>query len=354
MRALLEGFFAKEDFLFLGSTLPSTFSDFQKYESWLLEKRHGEMVYLEQNNEARKNADHILPGARSVLVFALPYFHDDPKDSFRYALYSHFRDYHKVLKERGERLIERLKDEFPGEYRVTVDTAPVLERALAAKTVDGFIGKNTCYIHPKYGSFLLLGEIFSTAVFPDDEPSHQTGCGTCTLCQIECPTGALDDDYRIDARKCLAYWTIENRGTIPFEFWPHLEKYVFGCDLCQSVCPYNASAVGALPKSLSIRSFPPLYEVATMTQAKYELAFGGTAVTRARREGLRRNALIAMAFSEHPLLSEALTSIDSDPHPVLVETRAQIERYLQNCRENRVDLLNGNDKFDTFSVVPQA
>src|SRR5690606_6307703 len=131
--------------------------------------------------------------------------------------------------------------------RVMVDTAPVLERALAAKTARGFIGKNTCYIHPLLGSFLMLGVVLTDIPLPSDErvpvdPARHLpsgGCGACRECQVHCPTGALDADYRIDAKKCLAYWTIEHRGVIPERFWPWIGTYYFGCDICQITCPYN-------------------------------------------------------------------------------------------------------------------
>lgn len=328
----LQSLFEKEELLFLGVVTPEVSSDFKRYETWLKENRHGEMVYLEENKEARAGAEKILAGTQSVLVFGLPYKQSEIEGDFKFAAYSKFRDYHKLLKEKGEKLIGDLQKNYPGDYRVVVDSAPVLERALAAKTVEGFIGKNTCYIHPKFGSFLLLGEVFSSQPFPIDPELKLQGCETCTLCQVECPTGALDEDYRIDARKCLAYWTIENRGTIPFEFWPHLKDYVFGCDLCQSVCPFNKEAQNQLPKSITVKEFPSLFEIATMDQRKYEEAFGGTPATRAKREGLRRNALIALAVSKDERLDCALQFVDQDPHPVLLETRTQIKSYLVQDR----------------------
>ena len=135
--------------------------------------------------------------------------------------------------------------------KIAVDSVPIFERAIAAKTEFGFIGKNTCYIHPKKGSFFLLGEIILDEVIKQDsklavETTKRTdlgGCGSCKRCQVHCPTGALDKEYELDANLCLSYWSIESRGIIPEKFWPWFSKFYFGCDICQLVCPYNRGDV---------------------------------------------------------------------------------------------------------------
>ena len=164
---------------------------------------------------------------------------------------------------------------------------------------------------------------------PLDRKTKQGGCGPCRLCQDECPTGALSTDYVIDARRCLSYWTIEHRGTIPEEFWPHLARYVFGCDICQLACPYNVRAERtAPPDDFRQRELPALFETAVMDQAQIERYFGGSPMTRAKRGGLRRNALIALAVTRDHRLAEALEYARRDPEPPLPETTSQIERYL--------------------------
>jgi epoxyqueuosine reductase len=252
------------------------------------------------------------------------------------AQYARFRDYHKFLREKGNAVLESLKlidPEIVG--RVTIDSAPVLERALAERAGAGFVGKNTLYIDPSRGSFLLLGEIFinkkigiermSRAV--DHSPrSAAGGCGTCRRCQTHCPTGALDKDYTIDARKCIAYWTIEHRGPIPYEFWPWVEQYIFGCDICQLACPYNRNIQTeihrpALPQSFSREE---IALVANMSQSDYERLFAGTPMTRAKRSGLRRNAIIAMFQMNHPDLGRILDCIDENSDLVLIETKEMI------------------------------
>ena len=161
-----------------------------------------------------------------------------------------------------------------------------------------------------------------------DEPAKEIGCGTCTLCQVECPTGALNEDYVIDSNRCLSYWTIEQRGTIPEKYWPWLGKYYFGCDICQLVCPYNKEAsANQLDDKIPIRKYPSLFEIATMDQRKYEIAFGGTAMTRAKRNGLRRNALIAMTVTGDSRLGEAMARARVDGGYPIDETLVQIENY---------------------------
>jgi epoxyqueuosine reductase len=203
----------------------------------------------------------------------------------------------------------------------------------------GFIGKNTCFIHPEYGSLMLIGEILlshhltlSDSASPVD-PNQRTsegGCGTCRRCQVNCPTGALDTAYKLDARKCLAYWTIEHRGTIPFEFWPHLPTYIFGCDLCQLACPYNRKAIPTSEPTRPDLINPDLFDLATMSQSRYEAWMGGTPLTRAKREGLRRNALIAMAVTKDERLAEACAGVKEEDAEVLHRTLEQIKTWVNN------------------------
>jgi len=312
---------------------------YPRYLEWLRQNRHGGMLYLEKHLEARKSTALILEGCQSVVVVALPYFSADAtRLNPGVAQYAQFQDYHRLIRERGAEIGQKIIDDLGGStdrFRVCVDTAPVLERAMAEQTQWGFIGKNTCLIHPKWGSFLLLGEIFLTVELKADqslpislhEKSASGGCGPCNLCQIECPTSALDEDYRIDARKCLAYWTIENRGPVPVEFWRHFKKYWYGCDLCQSSCPYNKNSK-ARPKFIPTKRIPKLPDVVRMTQSDYERYFGGTPMTRAKKSGLRRNALIAMVAGRHPELEAAIESIKEDLEYPLQETLSQIPEFL--------------------------
>lgn len=333
----LSNYLERQGLICLGTVSPNTFNDFQKYQEWLASGFQGTLHYLEKNQDCRKSAQSALVGAQAVIVFALPYapqesYPASPTEEPRIAAYARIPDYHSLMKELALRAIEDWKHEVGDksvEWRVCVDTVPILERAFAKKTGLGFIGKNTCFIHDEKGSFLLLGEILTTAPFQVIEKTSTLGCGSCNLCQAECPTGALQKDYQIDSRKCLSYWTIEQRGPIPEEFWPGVAKYWFGCDICQLVCPYNQQAKGnALPENIPRLQFPSLFEVATMNEQQYQRFFRGTALTRAKRSGLRRNALIAMTVNQDPRLQKALEIAENDQESPIRETLEQIQNYL--------------------------
>lgn len=323
----------EQGLLFLGSTGLQYSKDFEFFRSWVAKGKHGELRYLENHLAVRENPEALFPGAKSALILGLPYALKDLGELPRVAQYAHYVDYHKWFKAKAQAIVAPFLE--AGSFRVVVDSAPVLERALAAQTAQGFIGKNTLFIHPKFGSFLLLAEVLTTREFlPDDpapiDPARKTaagGCGPCQLCQVACPTGALSEAYSIDATKCLSYWTIEQRGTIPERFWPWLKQYYFGCDLCQLACPYNLKPK-APPSDWEKKSFPPLSSIAAMDARQYEAFFGGTPLTRAKREGLRRNALIAMAILGDSALESALSSIRPEDPPVLHETAQQIRAFL--------------------------
>ncbi len=315
--------------------------EFPRFAQWLADGRHAAMNYLEQNLALREDPRRLFPGAINAVVVALPYGEQDASetgvDRPRIAQYARYRDYHRVMRRKCEVILTQLKavvGDASAAGRAMVDSAPLLERALAARTSAGFIGKNTCYIHPRHGSFLLLAEIVVNFVLPTDAPaavkpnerdSNVGGCGTCKRCQVHCPTGALDSDYRLDARRCLAYWTIEHRGFVPEEFWPWFGKYWFGCDICQVVCPYNRGS--ELPKTMTpkLPAHLSLYEVAVMDQSAYEQKFGGTPMTRAKCEGLKRNALIAMAVTKDEHLASALRHGEQSDSQVLRDTAAAIK-----------------------------
>jgi epoxyqueuosine reductase len=339
-----------EELLFLGIVDLDCTEDYERFRRWLEESRQAGMGFLERNLDCRRDPASLLPGARTAVLFALPYACGDREESAphppRIAQYARFRDYHRLLWQKGEAIAQglcELADNSATRCRVTVDSAPILERALAAKSAQGFIGKNTLYIHPRHGSFLLLGEILTTATLPVDAKTPvpterktlEGGCGPCNRCQVNCPTGALAHDYTLDAKRCLAYWTIEHRGTIPEEFWPWLGHYYFGCDICQLVCPYNRKGeAGRHSAAMTPRTFPSLLKTATMTPAEYQTYFGGTPLTRAKRGGLRRNALIAMAVTGDPGLPEALIAADRDPESPVGETAVQIDRWIRSARNN--------------------
>jgi epoxyqueuosine reductase len=328
--------------IFLGITGLHYPEAYRQFKEWIREQRHAGLSYLEKHSDWREHPEKLLEGAQSALIVAVPYATALETEGPRVAQYARYSDYHKWLKKQAEAVAREVLEGF--DFRVLVDSAPVLERALAAQTAKGFIGKNTLFIHPEVGSFLLLGEILTTMECAVDVPStidlsrktKAGGCGPCRLCQQSCPTGALDRAYSIDAQKCLSYWTIEHRGTIPEQFWPWLKEYYFGCDLCQLACPYNKNAKTA-PPSWEKRVYPSLAIVAQLDQSQYETYFGGTPLNRAKREGLRRNALIAMAVLRHPELESAIQSVQENDPPVLHDTVHQIRAFLERPVSTSLD-----------------
>lgn len=225
--------------------------------------------------------------------------------------------------------------------RVCCDSAPLLERSIAVQAGLGFRGKNTCVISRQKGSLFFIGELLtsldlSSLVLEKHEGTQpqRSSCGTCRRCQVHCPTGALDMDYRMDARKCIAYWTIEHRGPIPQVYWPAVGMYVFGCDICQLVCPFNR-VLRSSPTAESLSPLVPridreidLHALATMTQSQYETWFGGTPLTRAKREGLMRNGLIALYVKDRKTWQKAVRFLSTwgETPEVLRETLSQMEQ----------------------------
>lgn len=271
---------------------------------WLSRGEHAGMGYLARRVEARLDPRRILAaGARSVLCVALDYHPLDGEPPVegdlwpRVARYARGDDYHDVMGHRLERLETRVAEAFPGAgTRRYVDTGPVLERELAAKAGLGAVGKNTNLLDPERGSWFLLGEIFLTLDAAPGTPLTDL-CGTCTRCLDACPTDALVEPYRLDAGRCISYWTIEHRGSIPASMRPEIEDWVFGCDVCQEVCPVNESVTPARHPELGLpseRAALDLTDLLSLGRDDYVRIFRGSPMKRAKLEGLRRNAAVAM------------------------------------------------------------
>lgn len=221
------------------------------------------------------------------------------------ARYASGRDYHGVFEERLDRLAEQIEVLAPGSRtKRYVDYGPVLEREHAQRAGLGWIAKNTMLIHPRLGSYLLLGELLTTLELPPDEPFTQDRCGTCERCIVACPTDAIRSGRRLDARRCISYLTIELRGAIPLDLRPLIGTHVFGCDICQEVCPWNSHADGEAsgsPFALEPgRPFPRgsliawVDEILPLSAATFRERYRGTALTRPGRDGLLRNLAVAL------------------------------------------------------------
>ena len=281
------------------------------FEAWLDAGHAGTMAYLDRGRDKRTDPARVLPGARSVVACALGYFQGaeagGPPGVARYAW---GEDYHAVMEPRLRALADTIAELLPGTVsRAYVDTGPLLERDLAARAGLGWVGKNSMLLHPDLGSFFFIGTVLTTAEIEADTPLPDR-CGTCTRCLDACPTGAFVDPYVLDARRCIAYLTIEHRGPIPAELRPGLGGWTFGCDVCQDVCPWNRRAPVAAEAAFGPRQHPPLAGLLALGEADYREGLRGSPLKRARREGLARNAAVALGnrgrTEDEPALREAL------------------------------------------------
>jgi epoxyqueuosine reductase len=288
------------------------------FEAWLEAGHAGSMAYLERGREKRLDPGRVLPGARSIVACALGYLQGpEAVGPAGVARYAWGKDYHAVLEPRLRALADTIAELQPGTVsRTYVDTGPLLERDLAARAGLGWIGKNTMLLHPDLGSFFFIGTVLTTAEIETDAPLPDR-CGTCTRCLDACPTGAFVDPYVLDARRCIAYLTIEHRGPVPAELRAGIGGWAFGCDVCQDVCPWNRRAPtgpGAMEAAFGPRPLPPLAELLALDQASYVESFRGSPLKRARREGLARNAAVVLGnrarAEDEPALQEALGHSD--------------------------------------------
>jgi len=320
---------ARLGFALVGVTTPHPPAHVDVYRSWIAAGRHGQMAYLASERGLARRSDlrQILPECQSVLVVALRYDQPGPAQAqgARIAAYAHGRDYHDVLPERLERLLAALRQaagvDFP--YRIYTDTGPILERELAQRAGLGWIGKNTCLIHPRLGSYLLLGEALLALPLAPDPPFLPDRCGTCTRCVDACPTGCILPDRTLDASRCISYLTIEHKGTIPADLRPAIGDWLFGCDICQEVCPWNRRAEAPLPDP-GDDPLPRLEaaDILCLGPESLRKTYAGTPVVRPRRRGFLRNAAIVAGNQERPSAIPALTRVLLDDSEPLVRAHA--------------------------------
>ncbi len=353
---------------------PGGHADFAR--QWIADGKHGEMMYLAERLETRLDPELLFPGVRSVIAVAdgyrgsgvgdrgsgiganhergdLPSQQSENADRRgRIAKYAWGRDYHKVIKKRLHQLCDALREAHPdADFRATVDTAPIHEREHAARAGLGWIGKHTLLLHPRHGSFFLLGLVLTTleietseaAAHPDTLTPPEDHCANCTRCIDACPTGAIDPaGYTMDPRRCVSYLTIEHRGTIEDALLPGMKDWLAGCDICQDVCPYNAIA-GKSGNVLPIRpDYEPrghangfdLLDVLSWTEEDRLRHTAGTALTRIKLPMWKRNALIAagntLTRREDPGLANAVREKMTDSNDVVRETAEQVWRRIDS------------------------
>lgn len=304
----------------------------EAYLRWIDQGLHGSLSYMARPDRVarRRDLNAILPGARSLILVGLDHhqmrlpeaIERDPARG-RIAMYAWGADYHELMIPRLEALAEQLLTQAGGvRWRAYVDTGAVLERDHAWQAGLGFIGKNTLLIHPRRGSGFFLGEILIDAeVDVYDEPGPDTRCGSCTRCLSACPTAAFPEPHVLDARRCISYLTIEHKGYIDPDLRPKLGNWIFGCDICQSVCPWNRFGVTTLEPTLRLadvdRAAPPLADVLTLDDERFAERYQSSPLERAGRDRLVRNACVAAGNSRVASLAPLLRARLHDRSPLV-------------------------------------
>ncbi len=300
------------------------------FAHWLDRGYAGEMAYLTGQRDRRADLRTAFPWARSVVSVGLQYDTPQPysteADAARgwVARYAWGADYHDVMKAMLERLRAALAAEIgPMESRVYVDTGPIVERAYAAAAGLGAWGKNTCLLHPEHGSWFFLGEVVTDVEMAKDAPRPDM-CGTCTACLDACPTGALVAPYELDATRCISYLTIEVKGAIPEDLRGGVGRHVFGCDICQDVCPWNRRRRHAGGAPFTAREGLVAPELAALAESAldegaFRARFRGSPVKRAKRRGLLRNVAVALGNSGDATRRPILERLAADEDPVVRE-----------------------------------
>jgi epoxyqueuosine reductase len=277
----------------------------QRLREWLRRGYHGTMGWMERNMERRVDPRLIIPGAQSVIAVALNYHthatHTDAPEAGKVSRYAWGDDYHTIVTKKLTQLWSWMQRQFPGiDGRYYVDTGPVMDKVWAERAGIGWIGKHTNVITPDIGSWVFLGEIITTLELDYDEPALDH-CGTCTACIEACPTGAIVEEYVVDSNKCISYLTIEHRGPIPDDLSARFQNWIYGCDICQDVCPWNEKFAvttdeeGFRPRSGNLA--PMLANWENMSDEEFRLRFKGSPVKRTRSEGIRRNVRAVLQHS---------------------------------------------------------
>ena len=317
---------------------PAAPSDgFDRLKEWLARGYAGEMAYLVHREQARQHPSSILSDVRSVIMVGMVYSsetgEEKPSELGRVARYARGPDYHEVLWRKLDELLTWLKKQVPGcEGRSVVDTAPLLERDFARRAGLGWIGKNTMLIDKRLGSFLFLGALLVNIEMQADAPHKSSHCGTCTACIDACPTHAFAAPGWLDARRCISYLTIELRSPIPLELRSGMGNWLFGCDVCQEVCPWNHKThPSSFPSRDDLESLDPV-ELLGLSEEAFRNRFRGTAIQRTKRRGLLRNAAIILGNTGNTSAIPALTLASSDPEPQIQDAaRWAIEQIIRRC-----------------------
>ncbi len=295
-----------------------------EFREWLGEGKHGDMAWLARNADRRTDPDLVLPGARSIIALGMNYWNRKPASepqskSGRIARYAWGDDYHDIIEPRLWQL-DGWMQKHGGRQRQYVDTGPVLERDFAALSGLGWQGKSTMLIHPKLGTWLFLASILTTLDLPADGPMSDH-CGKCTRCITACPTGAITAPHKLDARLCISYLTIENKGPIPEPLRPLLGDRIYGCDDCLDACPWNRFAQESRESRFAARDFVtmPLRDFLTLDDDAFRTLFRDSPIKRIKRVRFLRNVCVALGNVGTSEDLPALKASAADPDPLIAE-----------------------------------
>ena len=327
MKAELRARARSEGFDAFGVTQPGTIGEAGRYfEDWIAAGSHGDMGWLARTQARRTDPAVLWPEAKSVIALGLNYGPDEnplallaQRERGAISVYAQGDDYHELIKGKLKRIAQWLVHQAGGEVKVFVDTAPVMEKPLAAAAGLGWQGKHTNLVSREFGSWLFLGSIFSTLELPADAPETDH-CGNCRACLDVCPTEAFPAPYKLDARRCISYLTIEHKGPIPFELRAKMGNRIYGCDDCLAVCPWNKFAQTGREMRLAARDdnrAPALAELSKLDDPAFRARFSKSPVKRTGRERFVRNVLYAIGNSGDPSLASAAEERLDDPAPLV-------------------------------------
>lgn len=286
---------AEEGFMFCGISAARKLEEQAIFlERWLKNGQHASMQWMERWFDLRTDPSRLVPGAKTVVSLAYNYFpeHEPEGESYKISRYAYGEDYHRVIRKKLKALLKKISDGIGEVYgRGFVDSGPVMEKVWAAQSGIGWQGKNTNIIHPKRGSYFFLAELILDVEMQADGPLRDY-CGTCTACQDACPTGALDTAYRIDSSRCISYLTIEHRGELPQWARNKMEGWIFGCDICQEVCPWNRFSIAHQEERFSpleeLKNFGA-DELEALSREQFEIIFKNSPLKRTGFDGWQRN-----------------------------------------------------------------
>ena len=299
----------------------------ESFAKWLRKGLGGELGYLKRTEELRRDPRKLVPWAASVVSVGMNYYTQNPRPPIEdgakgwISRYAWGDDYHDLVKNRLESLLDKFKEISPEPVtgRAFVDSGPVLERDIAGIAGIGWIGKNTQLISPRRGSWFFLGELFLSSELAYDRPIKDR-CGQCDLCLKACPTGAFVGPYILDARRCISYLTIELKGVIPIHLRPLIGNHIFGCDICQEVCPYNVKATPTEEEAFSPREglyVPELIPLLSLSEEEFRHRFRGSPILRAKRRGFLRNVAVALGNLKKEEAIPALIQALADQEPLV-------------------------------------